>query len=350
MTRLEAHRAVARLPLLGVLFVLHCGCAAAAEPPLGFRPLALKVTPIERFEFGRDTTRFGELEFRGGLELESRDADFGGFSGLDFDPKTGAMLAVSDTGSWLRARIVEEGGRLTNLRDAAIAPMRNVDGNLVRRKNEGDAEALRIVERDGRSVALVPMEEIDQIRAFAYDLDISLATPLATPFPAGISQFMTRQGVEALAVAPASSPLKGATVLVSEGALPPDGNNRGWILDGPLKGEFAVLHHGQLDVTDAAFLAGGDLILLERSFTMGAGFGTRMRFIAGGDIRPGARLEGRTLMEADMRFQIDNMEGLAVRESADEVEFYLVSDDNHSIFERTLLLKFAWRKVAPTGK
>jgi hypothetical protein len=47
-------------------------------------------------------------------------------------------------------------------------------------------------------------------------------------------------------------------------------------------------------------------------------------------------------MEADLGYQIDNMEGLAMHRNAQgETILTLVSDDNFSPVQRTLLLQFA---------
>ena len=304
------------------------------------------MTRIDSFEFGRATTRFGELEFRGGLELDARDSGFGGFSGLDFDPRTGDLVAIADTGAWLTLRPIEDDGRLVGVASAAIAPVLNLDGKPVRHKDESDSEAIRFTRRDGRPVAMVAVEEANQVRVYDAGTDLSRAVPTLLPLPDEVAHLIADKGLETLAIAPTASPLGGATVLVSEGALDSAGNNRAWILDGPLQGAFAVKRHGRPDATDGVFLANGDLILLERSFSLANAFGVRIRHIKGADIKPGATVDGDVLMEADMRFQIDNMEGLAAKELPDETDFYIISDDNHSILERTLLLKFAWHRPA----
>lgn len=345
-------RTAARAALAALSAFLLAAPAAAADPQLGFRPLPLRVTPIERFEFGREDTHFGELEFLGGLELESRDGDFGGFSGLDFGPLSGALFAVSDTGAWLRLRPVEIGGRLVGVADASIAPMRDPSGRAVRRKNDGDAEALRFWQHDGTITALVVIEELNELRAFTADGELALATPTLQPLPEAVAHLQSDKGVEGLAIAPVDSPFAGARVLLSEGPLGPGGNRQAWILDGPLAGTFELRRADRFDLTDAAFLASGDLVVLERRFSLGEGFAMRLCLARGADIRPAAVVDCRPLMTADMRYQIDNMEGLAIRESAEGVELYLIADDNHSIFERTLLLKFAWRPAPamPTGR
>lgn len=69
----------------------------------------------------------------------------------------------------------------------------------------------------------------------------------------------------------------------------------------------------------------------------------RIRRIPKEEIRPGALMEGDVLIEADMGFDIDNMEGIAVHNGADgEVVITIISDDNfNSFLQRTVLLQFA---------
>jgi hypothetical protein len=72
----------------------------------------------------------------------------------------------------------------------------------------------------------------------------------------------------------------------------------------------------------------------------------RLRRIAGGDIRPGATVDGPVMLEADLGNEIDNMEGLDIwRNGAGETVLSLVSDDNGSLFQRNLYLEF--RLVSP---
>ena len=56
---------------------------------------------------------------------------------------------------------------------------------------------------------------------------------------------------------------------------------------------------------------------------------------------PGALLDGPVLIEADLGYQIDNMEGLSInRDAHGDLVFTLVSDDNFSPIQRTILLQF----------
>jgi len=72
-----------------------------------------------------------------------------------------------------------------------------------------------------------------------------------------------------------------------------------------------------------------------------SGLAIRMRRIALSDIRPGALVDGAVLFDADLGYEIDNMEGLSAhRTAAGETVLTLISDDNFSAIQRTLLLQF----------
>ncbi len=88
-------------------------------------------------------------------------------------------------------------------------------------------------------------------------------------------------------------------------------------------------------------LPGGDLLVLERKFSWTGGLAIRLRRIALTGIKPGALVDGAVLFEADLGQEIDNMEGLSVhRSAAGETVLTLISDDNFSLLQRTLLLQF----------
>ena len=67
----------------------------------------------------------------------------------------------------------------------------------------------------------------------------------------------------------------------------------------------------------------------------------RIRSVPLASIRPGAVLDGPELIFADMGYQMDNMEGLSLHRAADgALVMTIVSDDNFSPLQRTLLLQF----------
>jgi hypothetical protein len=67
----------------------------------------------------------------------------------------------------------------------------------------------------------------------------------------------------------------------------------------------------------------------------------RIRRLALASLKPGALVDGKVLIEADLNYQIDNMEGIAVHgNAAGATVIALVSDDNFSAVQRNLLLQF----------
>ena len=161
----------------------------------------------------------------------------------------------------------------------------------------------------------------------------------AIPYPRG--EIRINRGFETIAVAPEDGPLAGAPVIVAERSLDAQGNMMAAILDGPLKGTFSVVRNDPYDATDGSFLPNGDLLLLERRFRLSDGVGMRIRRIKAEDIRPGAVVAGEVLIDADMSHQIDNMEGLDILQLPDgDIRIVVVSDDNHSILQRNLMLEF----------
>jgi hypothetical protein len=160
------------------------------------------------------------------------------------------------------------------------------------------------------------------------------------PLPAAAKELPINLGFEAVGVAPALSPLSGALVAIAEqpNGTAPDG----FLIGGPTPGMFSVRRSDGYDVTDLAFLPEGDLLILERRYSLLTGIGMRIRRIAAADLRPGAVLDGEVVVEAGPDTHIDNMEALAVSRGADgETLLTLMSDDNFSVLQRTVLLRFA---------
>ena len=69
----------------------------------------------------------------------------------------------------------------------------------------------------------------------------------------------------------------------------------------------------------------------------------RLRRVKTAEIKPDALVDGEALLTADKVFHVDNMEGLSIhRDAAGATVFTIVSDDNFSVAQRTLLLQFRW--------
>lgn len=95
------------------------------------------------------------------------------------------------------------------------------------------------------------------------------------------------------------------------------------------------------DISDAVLLPSGELLILERKFSWFTGVNIRIRSIPLKGIAPGALVDGPVLFLADLGHEIDNMEGIDAHVTADgETVLTLISDDNFSMLQRTLLLQF----------
>ncbi len=301
-------------------------------------PAAVTARPITSFRLNSGETRFGKLDFIGGLVLGADNPLFGALSSIRFLPDHKHFMIVMDTGHWLRGRITRDGeGRLKSIEDVVITSMIDRMGRTEADKFDMDSEGLAF--RDGD--ALVSFERRHRVDVYPGP-DFETARPrrtIGTLIPP--AYLKTNGSFETIAVAPKDGSLQGAAVVVTERSVDKDGNLYAAILDGPLKGRFAVRHHDSFDVSDGVFLPNGDLVLLQRRFTMALGIGLRIIRIKGADIRPGAVVDGEILMEADMGEQIDNMEGIdAVPAPDGSTHLILVSDDNHSILQRSLMLEF----------
>ena len=335
------------LALLGCLAVFPSLSARAAET--GFAPIDISARSIGRFALASSQTRFGDLEFRGGLQLSSSDRRFGSLSGLDFAADGHTLLAVADTGFWFSARLIETDGRPTGIAEPMLAPMLDAGGRPLVDKSSADAEGLRIVSRNGRETAYVSFEQTPAVARYTAAPDVASARRVNLPLPKFVNHLRANKGLEAIAVAPAVGPLAGAIVTIAERSLDPAGNHRGFIVGGRHPGTFSLVRTAPFDVTDAVFLEDGDLLVLERRFDFRNGLGMRIRRIPGSAIRPGATVDGPVLVEADMGDQIDNMEGLAIRtDERGQTILTLVSDDNgNGLLQRTLLLQFALAMPPP---
>ena len=105
--------------------------------------IAIHATPITVFDNREPTrTRFGLLEFRGGLALTSNFEAFGGISAIHLEPDGSHFLAATDNGSWLRGRIVYRDGQPAGIADAEMAPVLGADGQPLAARGWHDVESL----------------------------------------------------------------------------------------------------------------------------------------------------------------------------------------------------------------
>ncbi|WP_371348247.1 esterase-like activity of phytase family protein [Ancylobacter sp. IITR112] len=320
--------------LLVALLLIGSGPGWAQAP----EPVTVSTTPIERFDAG-GAMRFGPLEFRGGLVLSSPSPQFGGLSGLLVDADGVGFLAVTDKGWWLTGRIVSEGDTPVGIAEARMAPMKAAKGATLAALGRGDVESLARVPGG----VLVGIEQVQEVWRFdgAEPLTATGRKLIADP---ALSRLGGNQGPEALLAPPRGVP---AAVIVIAEESPDDPNILPGFLFDPLaapkpKGRFTLTRTDEFSATDAAVADDDTVYLLERRFDLLRGVAMRLRRFPLAALQPGAAIEGEVILTANRLAAIDNMEGLALhRNAAGELILTLISDDNFSPLQRTLLLRFA---------
>lgn len=331
--------------LLTAVFVVAARSAASAGQPSPM-PAAGQSITIEAHEFSlaygqRQRTRFGKLDWLGGIVLSSSSPRFGGFSGLDIDKDGKRLIAVSDKGAWLTAEIDYDGHRPIGLKNARLGPLRDPKGAPLAGKKNSDAEGLAVLNWNEGGELLVSFERRHRIVKYALTANGVSKQLGSIPLPRSMRQLRKNRGLEGLTII-GEGRLKGTIVAFAERPLQKSGGLTGWLIGGPTPGIISLDRLNEFDVTDLAALPDGDLLVLERRYRMSADIRMRIRRIPQNALRPGAsRISGEILFEGTGALNIDNMEGIAVHRTASgRTVLTVISDDNFNFFQRTLLMQF----------
>lgn len=319
----------------GALLALAlASCAPSqADAPITeqWRAINVTATPV-----ALGVERVGALRFRGGVELRSTEATFGGLSGLEV-LDDGRFVALSDSGQWFEGRIVlDASGALTGVSDVRTALMRDERGEPFESKQAGDSEDLAQLP-DGRFA--VSFEQTQSIRI--YDLNRDGPFGAATPGPRleGVQRLPPNVGLEALTTTGGNALLVGAeggsadqtplwvAPLDSRAAVPSQTNY-------PLARGFAL--------TSLDRLPGGGFVALERFYAPVIGARARLtRFDDAALTQHGGTITKTELALLAPPMPVDNFEGVsAVRTADGGARLYIVSDNNFSGRQRTLLYAF----------
>lgn len=291
----------------------------------------IRVTPValDLSDFKRRT--LGKLTLVSCVELSSGHPKFGGLSGLRISEDGSKLLAVSDQGWWLGAKLgYTPSGALAKVSHARLARLMAPDGRpLPPYKRLSDAEEVAVATDQG---LLVSFERTH--RLWLYPLpgwDLS-QPPRQIALPPWLVSAPVNKGVEAMAR------LKDGRWLILTEGLEQDGYVLGAV---GLPGAWQPIRYqlsGELRPTGAATLPSGDLVLTERSYSLAKGVAVRVVTIAAASIQPHAVLKPRVLAELREPLAVDNFEGIAVRAAPKgRTLIYMISDDNYSPIQRTLL-------------
>ena len=303
--------------------------------PVSIEVNARPIASFDRHDHSR--VRFGALQYRSGLVLTSRFPGFGGLSGIRLDAKGERFISFSDKGNWFTGRIVYSGREMTGLADVEAAPMLGPDGRPIQTRGWYDSESIAL---DG-SLVYISLERANLVLRFDFSKGFTRSRGEVVPLPPAASRLPNNKGLEALVFVPRDMPLAGTLIAISERGLDANGNLVAFLVGGATPGQFSIRRSNNFDVSDAVLLPSGDLLVLERKFSLLEGVGIRIRRIALASVAPGAVVDGPSIFEADLGQEIDNMEGIDAHVTPEgDTVLTMVSDDNFSMIQRTLLLQF----------
>lgn len=332
-----------RLSLALILFVLLASVGSAQEAPPPF-DVAVEGVPFADFEPSNpDERQFGPFIFKGGVFLSSNNDDFGGFSGMHILEGGKGFIAVSDTGHWMRAEIRrDQSGVPTGIENVRMARLYSGMGRRYDdRKYLIDAEGIAV----SNGLVFVAFEAINVISQYPLDLETLQMEPTVLKLPGDIDRLDVNSGLEALAFGNVGGRFEGHLLTIAEGKNDDDAQNTsGWIFKpggtSDLAGEFKLENNDLFYVTETGFLKNGDLIVLERRFTISTGVGMRIRRVKAANIKADAVLKGKIVFEAGLAHRIDNMEAMSIYENdKGETVLAFLSDDNHSLLQQTIFFE-----------
>jgi hypothetical protein len=314
-----------RALLLAALLLVTPG-PAQAQGAIDLRNAALTLNPDDKAQ-----QTVGRLRWRGGHEVTSSAGNFGALSDLTLSADGTSLFAVTDEGRWFSAELAYDGASgFRGLRAGRMGYLHDPAGKLLSGKYHQDAEALARLP-DGS--LLVAFERDHRLWRYQNGLD---KTPQAFPAPPGLAAAGLNAGIEAMV-----SLADGRLLAFSEGEGT-KGTFAAWLreTDGSWH-DLALAPSGLFRPTGAALLPDGDVLLLERRFTLLGGLGARLSRIAAADVKPGALLKSTELAELRSPLTLDNFEGVGVHLAPDgSTRITLLSDDNFNPLQRTLAVQF----------
>lgn len=284
--------------------------------------------------------------FVGGYQLEGSRPEFGGFSGLVVEEGC-RLVAVSDRGFWWQQPIAQSAeGLVEPAGKGRMGPLYDFDGRVPEGKERRDAEEMTEWP-GGQLVTFEGEHRIAFYRAARHGRPevpaVAESRPRKLKVPVELDELHENGGLEAM-----TRLQDGRLLIFSEEQRDREGLGLLWVGQ-PSNGLWRRLKLELFEdfvPTSAATLPGGDVLLLERSYTESRGVRGRVRRLAQADFAtaPGAArapIAGKEILRLEPPEAVDNFEGIEVVPMEDgRVFFLLLSDDNYSKTQRTLLLQF----------
>ena len=313
--------------ILGAALAALTACAQPATLPRG--PMAagpgitITAVPVPLNPQDAAQDRIGDFVYAGGLQLSSEQTSrLRGLSDLRVTPDS-RLVSISDEGDLLETRVLlDKAGRLAGLGSGKLTVLSGPDGKPLQGKKEADSEGLAIMPNGDR---LVSFEAIDRILLYP----AKGGAARVAPAPVG-ANFPGNGGMEALAFDPAL----GTDGYITAG----EDSGETWtcrLSTACVKGP-TLEKPAEFGVVAVNPLPGGNTAWLFRAWDPVRGSRITLKILGwAGEV---AR------MDIARPLTVDNIEGVSAVPNKDgSTRFYLLSDDNFSNSQKTLLLAFDWK-------
>lgn len=318
------------LILMALVLVLWLVPPWSTEPktPTWGEHTRLTATPVALDSTDPRRRAVGGLRFLGGWRLSSNDPAFGGISSMRVAGDRFTLLSDYS----LVSRFRFDGRRITQARFSALPDWFGTGWA----RPDVDSESLAQDPVSGRF--WVGFENWNAIGR--YSSDLAQRERLARPEP--MRGWHENGGPESIARL-----ANGSFVVLSETSHWPHARGRAalWYAGDPTAPgvrsfRFAYLPPKGYDPSDAVALPDGRLLVLNRAFHLPYVFTAILTVVDTRSIAPGMLVHGRVLARLEGSLLHDNFEALSVTRDSGRTIVWIASDDNQSVLQRSLLLKF----------
>lgn len=317
--------------LLGVVAIAASSLNTKPATPIP-GPVAIAIEPLVLNPEKPEQLQLGRLRYLGGWELKSGRTLFGGLSALAVRPD-GQIWALSDGG--VVFQLPQPGAAQKVIIQARLLPINKPRKHWMPRPEDSESMA---ADADFRHI-WVGYELLQLI--CRYEPSLTVIGPCRRPHQ--LAGWPDTESIESLARLP-----DGRFIAISEGGAGPAGGRDMLVFAGdPLSlatrrpSRMTYMPPTGYNPTDAVYIGNNKLLVLNRRATLYDGFTAVLKLVDLTGMRKGAVLNGPEIARFAPPVLADNFEGLALERHGKQRILWMVSDDNHLFFQRTLLLKFA---------
>ena len=323
-----------RLALIIALAVLAVGGVRTIYPS-DSQDINLRELPLNSDNLAQ--RQVGALEFVAAWELRSHNENFGGISAL-VALTNGRFVAIGDAGTLIRFGLTNDG----RIDRATIAPLPNLQGPKMSYKDR-DSEGLTYDPDSGQY--WVSFEGKHAIRRYS----TSFAQQTGLVRPTILQKLPRNKGAESMVRLQ-----DGRFIIIAESL--DDDIHSAWMFSGdPIENAttatpFKFRPPAGYRVTDAVQLPDGRIAILNRAVGFLSGFTAKVSLLNPESISRGSVLSADVIASLSAPLLVDNMEGVTVTNEGNKLFLWLISDNNFTIFQRTILMKFRLNQKADSKK